>query len=164
MKHKSKKQDLDTIVQKMGNDYLGNYLAELLKIADVVLEEKRIQGCLNLDSSEVLETVKKIDWLYGYESEIKETFESLRIKLDKKIFDKDSSRVTLTSWIACYCVLTSILDGDDEEWGEPFLACNNSRVLECIENLKRHCVEKIELKGFLDARSYIRIWDKEYNW
>lgn len=161
-----KKQVLDTIVQKMQNDDSGNYLAGLLKIADVVQNQKRIHGDLSLDSSEIRNAVKNIDWLYGYESEIKQTFETLKSKLEKKIFEKDASRVTITCSMVCYCVLRRILNEQfgDEGWDEQFSTCNNNRILESLENLKRYCASEISVEGFLQARSYIRLWDREYNW
>lgn len=166
MRHKIKKEPLDVIVQKMTNDTSGNYLADLLKVAEIAKNEKRAHGRFVLSGSELQENVRKMEWLYGYESEIQEAFEYLKSKMEKKVFNKDSSHRTIVSCMVYYCTLSSILNPkpDDTAWDEMFAQCESKKVLECLEILKRHCAEKIDVQGFFEARRYIRIWDSEFNW
>lgn len=168
MRHKLKKEALDTIVQKMINDATGDYLGDLLKVAEVAQRTKNMNGKSDLSNTECQAVLKNIDWLYGYESEVQEALETLRIKLEAKIFNKDSSHVTIVSCIVCYCTLSSILNHNFDEvsttWDEQFSQCESKKVSESLEILKRHCPEKIDVQGFFEARRYIRIWDSEYNW
>ena len=167
MRHKEQKEALESIFQKMVNDAAGKYLSSLLEIAEATQVEKREHDCLSFESAEVQAIVKKTDWLYGYESEIREVLESLRTKLEVKLFDKESSHVTIVSCIACYSILTRILNLYSDEattWDEKFSQCESKKVSESIEILKRHCPEEINVQGFFEARRYIRIWDSSYNW
>ena len=68
MRHKIKKEALDTIVQKMVNDTCGKYLADLLNIAQMIRANKNATG------EEILQTA---NWMYGYENELEQTLESI---------------------------------------------------------------------------------------
>lgn len=164
MRHKLKKEALEVIVQKIANDVDGKYLTDLLKIAQTVQGEGTLQDRLN--SSECQQILKEITWLYGYENEILETLDSIKSQLEKKIFNKEASHVTIMSCMAFYCVLLSIFDGefDDSSWYEVFKESENKRLIDCMETLQRYCPEKIEVEGFCEARRYIRLWDSAFNW
>lgn len=151
----------------MVNDAAGNYLSSLLEIAEVTQIEKRERCCLSFESAEVQSIVKKTDWLYGYESEIQEALETLRTKFEEKLFNKESSHVTIVSCIACYSILTRILNLDSDEaatWDKKISQCESKKVSERVEILKRHCPKEINVQGFFEARRYIRMWDSSYNW
>lgn len=163
MRHKVQKEALDDIVQKMANDVSGDYLGDLLKAAKVVQAEKRTRGQVDLSR---IDCLKNVAWLYGYENEVQEALEAIKSKLEKKIFNKESSHVTIISCMACYSALSSILvsDFDDTAWDKLFAQDDNKRLSECLEILQRHCPDKIDVEGFCEARRYIRIWDSAYNW
>lgn len=157
MRHKLKKETLDTIVQKMVNDSCGKYLEDLLGIAQIV----RANGKVTNE-----ELLQRANWLYGYESEFESAIESIKIILEKKIFNKEASHVTITSGMVCYIAAISILDAkfDETRWEDLFEECDNKRLISCLEILQRHCPGKIDVDGFCEARRYIRIWDSAYNW
>lgn len=157
MRHKIKKEALDTIVQKMVNDTCGKYLADLLNIAQMIRANK------NATSEEILQTA---NWMYGYENELEQTLESIKKDLEKKIFNKEASHVTIMSGMVCYIAAISILDTnfDDANWETLFEECENKRISECVETLQRYCPEKIDVDGFSEARRYIRMWDSAFNW
>ena len=146
---RKKKEALDDIVQMLMNDNSGKCLACLLDVAEAVQKEKRTYGKASFESKDCQKILKKIDWLYGYESEIADVFEFLKSKLEQKIFSKDSSHVTLISCIACFCTLSSILNpglDDGTNWEEKLAQGNRSKKLsDCLEILKRHCPEKIDV-------------------
>ena len=166
MRHKFKKEALDVIVQKITNDGDGIFLTDLLKISEVVRDEKNLnlQECLETHKFKVM--LKNINWLYGYENEVLDTLEAIKSKLEKKVFNKDAFHVTIISCMACYSALVSILDSDFDvaKWRVLFEGCENKRLKECLEMLSKHCPEKIDVDGFCEARRYIRLWDSEYNW
>lgn len=157
MRHKQKKETLDVIVQRMTNDAEGNYLADLIKIAEATQ---------NKESDAQQEVLKNVKWLYGYENEIKEALENIKSMLEKKVFNKEASHVTIISGVVCYCTLLGILDAEFDlaKWNTAFEGTGNKRLQECLEVLKRHCPEKIDVEGFCEARRYIRIWDSAYYW
>lgn len=164
MRHKLKKEALDVIVQKIANDVDGKYLTDLQKISQTIRREGTLQERLN--SSECQDVLKDITWLYGYENEILENLDSIKSQLEKKVFDKDASHVTIMSCMVCYCTLLSVFDGefDDSKWHEVFKDCENKRLNDCLETLQRYCPGKIEVEGFCEARRYIRLWDSAFNW
>ena len=157
MRRKIRKEALDTIVQKMVNDSCGKYLADLLNIAQFIRANRKITA---------EELLQRASWLYGYENEFEPAIESFKKDLEKKVFNKDVSHVTIMSAMACYVAVISILNikFDDTKWDELFKECENKRVLACVETLQRYCPEKIDVDGFSEARRYIRMWDAAFNW
>lgn len=166
MRHKLKKEALDVIVQKITNDPDGLYLADLLKIAKIVRSKGSmvLQECFA--TTECQEVLKSFTWLYGYENETQDALETIKSKLEKKVFNKEACHVTIISGIACYCALLSIFDinFNPAKWDDVFEECENKRLIACLEVLQRHCPEVIDVEGFCEARRYIRIWDSAYNW
>lgn len=166
MRHKLKKEALDVIVQKITNDPDGVYLADLLKIAEIVQGKKSITLQERFATAECQEALKNFNWLYGYENETQETLETIKGMLEKKVFNNEACHVTIISGMVCYCALLSIFNADFDlvKWDAAFEECKNKRLVECLEVLKRHCPETINVQGFCEARRYIRIWDSAYNW
>ena len=60
MRHKLRKEALDVIVQKITNDVDGVYLADLLKIDEVIHSGKN----LSMDTPECQAVVRNVKWLY----------------------------------------------------------------------------------------------------
>ena len=166
MRRKLKKEAPEVIIQKIANDVDGKILADFLKIASCV--RNQVNGELSevLKSTECQEVLKNIQLLYGYENEIQELLEKIKDQLKMKVFSKSASHVTIMSSMACYCVLLSIFDADYDlsKWDEAFDECENKKTLACVEILKRHCPDEIDVSSFCEARRYIRIWDSTYNW
>ena len=166
MRHKFKKEALDVIVQKITNDADGIYLADLLNISAIVRgkENMTLQECL--DTDECQEVLKNIKWLYGYENETQEALETIKNQLEKKVFEKETCHVIIISSMACYCALLSIFDTEfnPATWYVAFEDSESKRLLACLEVLQRHCPDMIDVRGFSEARRYIRIWDSAYNW
>ena len=157
MRHKLKKEALDTIVQKMVNDSCGKYLADLLGLAQKVRTNTGISN---------QEITHDITWLYGYENEFEKAIESIKIGLEKKMFNKEASHVTIISGMVCYVAIISITNPkfDESKWEVLFEENENKRLIECLETLHRNCPKEINVDGFCEARRYIRIWDSAYNW
>lgn len=172
MRHKKKKETVDSIAQKMSSDATGKFLEDLLAIAGVACNEKVFQATSNSCDVEFREILNKIDWLYGYaENEIQEVLRALKSKLEQKIFDKESSHVKVLTSIICFSVLSSIdiisENCEYEEtinWEDTLAQSESKKISMCFDVFKRHCSSQIDVNGFLEARRYIRMWDSEYNW
>lgn len=161
MRHKLKKAELNVIVQKMANDTTGDYLADLLRIYEVVQKEKQ-----DWESIECQNVLKYIKWLYGYENEIQKTLQAIKCCLEEKVFNKDLARVTIMSSLVCYCVLQCILDAEFDltKWYIDSKRFDNKKLIDSIEVLQRYCHEWIDVDGFYEARRYIKMWDFTLDW
>ena len=162
MRRKFKKEAMDVIVQKIANDVNGEHLADLIKIEEVIHQEKAD----SVDALECKAVIKNVKWLYGYENDLSKTLKSLESLLKKNIFYEDASNVTIISCMACYCVLHSIFESNFNafKWSELFNECENHRLIRCLEILQGYCPNKINVEGFCEARRYVRLWDSSFNW
>ena len=166
IKQMQKKEALEVIVQRITNDSEGVFLADMLKIVECVrANEKKLQQDV-FEKPECQDVVKNVTWLYGYENDVRNALENIMEQLKKKVFNKGACHVIIMSAMAGYCTLMSIFDAGFEmdKWDEIFKDCESKKVLECLEVLRRHCPEKIDVEGFCEARRYIRLWDSEFNW
>ena len=173
MRQKKKKEAVETIAQKMVNDASGKIMGDLLRLAEVAYDEEKVQANSNSYCYEYAETLKDVDWLYGYEEdEIPEFMRSLNAKLEEMAFYKGSSYVKILTSIAGVWVLSSynyiLLQRADEEnlkgWETKFEESDNQKISVCLEILKRYCPFEITVNEFLEARRYIKMWDSEFNW
>lgn len=167
MKRQKKPETLKGIVQKMLYGGCDDALPRLIKLVYQVRKEIRQYGEVDFDGVGCRKILDDIEWMMGYESCVKETFEYLLEKMDKQMFSKDASHTTIMSAIVYYCVLYDILNPEKEyeNWEEHFVDTNvNLKFANCIEVLKRHCSKELTLEGFSEARRYIRLWDSEFNW
>lgn len=173
MRHKMKKEAVDTIAMRIANDASGKIIADLLVLAKATFNEKSKQIGFDFSSEEYLSILNRIEWLYGYEAdEIPELMRSLKLKCEEIAFYKGSSYVKILTSIAVVGVLFSynrvLLPQDEvegvENWEVVFEESDNLKVSTCYEIFKRHCPFEITVKDFIDARRYIKMWDSEFNW
>ena len=167
MRHKRKKETLETIVQKMLYGGCDASFPVLLKLAKQVRCELVEYGEVDFEGVECKKIINEIDWLLGYEDNVRETFKELLSRMEKKIESKESSNSTIMSAIVYYCVLSDILSTTQaaDGWEKKVIRFESNKKLEnCLEILKRYCPEGIDYQGFSDARRYIRMWDSEFNW
>ena len=166
MRRKNKKETLEGITEKMLYGAYETSMQGIIQFAEQARKDYMVVGTHNFETAACQELLQSIDWLFGYEMELKDTFEYLLSKMEKKVTSKDSSHSTIMSAVAYYCILFDILNPENEMmWDEKMVGFEkNKKLEECMEVLKRHCPEKIDAQGFADARRYIRLWDSEFNW
>lgn len=173
MRQKQKKQAMDSIVQKIANNYAGEYLIHLREIASFINASNKAHDDSSSDGLEYRKLQERVEWLQGYdESELLGLLNELKNKLEQKILDKNSSYLCVLSDIAHQCVLSQILQNggvvpENETstvWDNYVLPIMSTKISECLDILKRYCPKAIEPEGYLEARKYIRIWDSEYYW
>lgn len=166
MRRKKKPETLENIVSKMLYSSTSESLDDLAKLAREARKQHKEFGSVDFEREECQEIIKNIDWLFGYETKVKDTFEYLLSKMEKKVGDKDASHSTIMSAIAYYCILSDILNPAEEVlWEERIKDLKqHKKIAECVEVLERHCPVAIESEGFEEARRCIRLWYSDFNW
>lgn len=166
MRRKKKPETLENIVSKMLYSSSGESLDELTMLAGEARRQYQMSGYVEFDGKECQAIIKNISWLFGYESKVKDTFEYLLSKMEKKVGDKDASHSTIMSAIAYYCILSDILNPEEEILWEERIAKveQHKKIVECVDVLKKHCPIGFENEGFEEARRCIRLWYSDFNW
>ena len=158
MRHKKKKEAVDTIAMKIANDASGKIIDDLLVLAKATFNEKSKQIGFDFGSEEYASILNRMEWLHGYEaSEIPELMRSLKLKFEEIAFHSESSYVKILTSIAVIGILFSynrvLLPKDEVEgtecWDVVFEESDNPKVSTCYEIFRRHCPFEITVTDFL---------------
>lgn len=173
MRHKKKKEAVETIAVKIANDASGKIVGDLLVLAKATFNERSKEIGVDFGSEEFTSILNRMEWLHGYEvDEIPELMRSLKIKFEEIAFYSGSSYVKILTSIVVVGILFSynrvLLPKDEvegiENWEITFEESDNPKISTCYEIFRRHCPFEITVNDFLDARRYIKMWDSEFNW